>query len=181
MIRITYHVESGIIISVEILYCVVYGPGDDGGGDPEENDCTGDQIKIAKEYEKEGMSGWSCEMFDVSVTAGQGTHNHLYGYLTTTYQTKSPLLIAALEEQLPNIGMIVVSSDWRCPVGNEAVNGRSQSQHMQGTAGDFAFSGTITESDYEKLDQIARRDYQADWVSSHGSYTRHVHVDWRNH
>ena len=153
--------------------------------------CTDEQNDILDEYENSGLyaptkrapTDWSCDMFaDTDFTEGTGTHGHSVGYLTSSYRANRSAIRAVLSG-------IVVTSDWRCPVGNAhpAVGGSPGSWHMEGNGGDFAFSDgrDLTEAEWRKLEKKAK-ELGAGGISKWGDpcencfqYKSHIHIDWR--
>ena len=152
---------------------------DDDGDDEEEDDdeedddeippCTPDQVAIAEEYND---PGWSCEIFIFPPIPGDGTHGHDTGYLAQAYTAG----MGAVVEFMAGLGYtgFEITSDWRCPKGNEAVGGVPDSQHVMGLAGDVTVAGF---GDDAKLDfWRAAKMTQAGYFKD--DYNTIVHIDW---
>ncbi len=79
-----------------------------------------------------------------------------------------------------NRGGIIINSGYRCPHGNHAVNGVTQSRHMYGDAVDMRSADHPWTKDEHDLLWEAAYYAGSTWRSTWGSYSgNHLHADWR--
>ena len=155
-----------------------------------QDNCTEEQIEIAEEYEdphyyrptRRQPSEYHCSAFkDTDFTGGgDGTHGHSVGLIQPKYRTYKPQILAVMNG-------IMVTSDWRCPIGNAHPNvgGSIGSWHMEGVGGDFAKANgdTLTFEEHEalkeKAEELGARGISRYGTSGSFTYTEHIHIDWR--
>ena len=164
------------------------GNGNTGGGGgtpppplpPPPLTCTDDQIAIADEYDD--PVAWPCTQFTHSVISG-GDHGHTTGYLSGAYLSGSAAVLS-------EVSGASINSDWRCPTGNAAIpNSASNSQHVQGTAGDFDAPNFDHDLWIDFRDAADAAGASA-WSYYPGTpecaaspsgwcYSTYIHIDWR--
>ncbi|SHK23417.1 Peptidase M15 [Clostridium cavendishii DSM 21758] len=69
---------------------------------------------------------------------------------------------------------IIITSGYRCPAHNAAVNGASNSQHLYGTAADIQVSGVPASTVYSVANEIFAN-------GGVGKYSNFTHVDVRGY
>ena len=133
------------------------GGGDDSGDEEDAASCScSDAIPCAMEAEYDSMqvaNGPSCDQFAASGGSAHFPWDELNGYWAEGNEpTHEPfgyirsdipgmleaLRALAVADTVLNIGGLPLTSGYRCPVGNKAVNGHARSQHMRGTGIDIS-------------------------------------------
>lgn len=148
------------------------------------NDERGEMIA---EYHEHGVN-YTPDCADFATSGG--TANFSWSKLNGGFSNGNPHspygivtggLTSGLEATRTNYnrGGIRLTSGYRCPHGNAAVNGAAQSYHMQGRAADmYSASYAWTEAEFNLLKAAADQTGPAESFSWTTYTDRHYHASW---
>src|SRR5690606_8243370 len=149
--------------------------------------CGDERGTMIQEYVDYGVGLTpSCSDF----ASGGGSAHFSWSELNGGFSTGNPhgpwgkvtgTLTSGLEETRTNYnrGSIVLASGYRCPHGNAAVGGASQSRHMWGDAADmYSAAHPWSFAEWTLLSEAAEQA-GATFIEPYSQDPSHVHADWR--
>ena len=134
---------------------------------------------LAAEYKGRRISNgpWDCHKFSLVLSRfilpdgdiEWGIKHGYYGYLDGS-------LIVGMAAVEAHFGKFMITSGYRCPIGNDGAGGKPDSHHVRGRAADFRRAGW-TDEDKDSVIAWALSNAGARYGKRYGDRD-HVHLDW---